>query len=159
MCDSDIDDELYILPELQETSETTSSSSVDLPSKSKNRYELTYQSFQKWQESSNMNSVDENVLLAYFQEQSTFKTPATLWSLYSVLKSMINLQRNVNIGNYNELLAFLKNKSKGYTSAKPKIFTDEEITKFIEEAPDITYLATKVSCKKNLKIPSEAISS
>lgn len=144
MCDAEINDELYILPELQETSETTLNSSVDLPAKSKNRYELTYQSFQKWQESSNINSVEEHVLLTYFQEQSTIKTPATLWSLYSMLKSMINLQLNVNIGNYNKLLAFLKDKSKGYTSAKPKIFTDEEITKFIEEAPDITYLATKV---------------
>lgn len=119
-------------------------SSVLLPAKSKQRYETMYQFFEKWQVSNSTNLFSEDVLLTFFRELSATKSPSTLWSSFSMLKSMIKQQRNIDIGKYSELLAFLKDRSKGYITAKAKVFTDDEIAKFISEAPDSIYLATKV---------------
>lgn len=45
---------------------------------------------------------------------------------------------------HTKLKAFLKTKSLGYKAKKFKVFTQEEVSKFITEAPDETYLAAKV---------------
>lgn len=62
-----------------------------------------------------------------------------------MLKKMLNVREKVDISNYRLLNAFLKNKSSGFTSNKSKVLTSEEVQKFLTEAPDHVYLATKVA--------------
>ncbi|KAL0869286.1 hypothetical protein ABMA27_007548 [Loxostege sticticalis] len=49
------------------------------------------------------------------------------------------------ISEYPKLNAFLKRQSDGFTSKKSKILTSDEVEKFLNEAPDDRYLATKVA--------------
>ncbi|XP_071569295.1 uncharacterized protein [Temnothorax nylanderi] len=116
-----------------------------LPTKSKSRYETTYLTFMNWRKEKNINSFSENVLLAYISELSKKTKPSTLWSQYSMLKSTLIAKQNVNIHSYSKLTAFLKRKSNGFKSKKSKVFTSNEIQKFLNEAPDDQYLATKVA--------------
>lgn len=62
-----------------------------------------------------------------------------------MLKSVIGNKKNVNIGNYSLLAAFLKKKSKGFRSTKAKVLEATEIEKFLNESPDDRWLAAKVS--------------
>ncbi|CAI6366167.1 unnamed protein product [Macrosiphum euphorbiae] len=61
-----------------------------------------------------------------------------------MLKTTINMKHNINIGTYPKLQAFLKRKSTGFKSKKSKVLTSTDIKKFIDEAPNIQYLVTKV---------------
>lgn len=42
------------------------------------------------------------------------------------------------------LMAFLKRRSDGYTGRKSKVLSPADVEKFLNEAPDSQYLATKV---------------
>lgn len=115
-----------------------------LPKKSKNLYQNVYSNFMDWKASKNANSFSENVILAYFNEISKQLKPSTIWSRYSMLKATLNQQENVDISTYKKLHSFLKRRSEGYKAKKSKILTANQIQKFLSEAPDDTFLATKV---------------
>lgn len=115
-----------------------------LPEKSKSRYISTYDEFIAWREEKKANSFSENVMLAYFSELSAKLKPSTLWSRFSMIKSMLKIRNNVDISEYPKLNAFLKRQSDGFTSKKSKILTSNEVERFLNEAPDDRYLATKV---------------
>ncbi|XP_051158529.1 uncharacterized protein LOC127279911 [Leptopilina boulardi] len=85
--------------------------------------------------------------MAYFSHLSNrMKIKAsTLWSIYSMLKSSLKSKNDINIENYSKLTVFLKNQSKGYRLKKSKILSNDEIEKFINEAPDQEYLAKKAA--------------
>lgn len=70
---------------------------------------------------------------------------ASLWSKYSMLKSTLLVHENINISGFTKVIAFLKKCNIGYESNKSKIFTREEVNKFMKEAPNDEYLLTKVS--------------
>lgn len=116
-----------------------------LPEKSRKQYEKSYKDFMDWKTVKKATSFSENVLLVYFQEISTKFKPCTLWTIYSMLKSTLNIKHEVDISKYCKLIAFLKRKSEGYTGKKSKTFLPEEIKKFLNEAPDKLYLMQKVS--------------
>ncbi|XP_063544509.1 uncharacterized protein LOC134752749 isoform X3 [Cydia strobilella] len=116
-----------------------------LPEKSKERYITTYENFISWQKQKNVTSFCEAVLLLYFEEISAKYKPSSLWAIYSMLKSGLKRSHNVNMEEYGQLGAFLKKLSKGYVCKKVKALTYENVEKFIEEAPDDKYLATKAA--------------
>lgn len=116
-----------------------------LPPKSEEKYLRTFANFNSWRKKKNTSSLSENVILAYFNELAKDKKPSTLWAMYSMLKSTIQLKYNINIKNYANLLSFLKRKSSGFKSKKSKILTNEDITIFLNEAPDEIFLAIKVN--------------
>lgn len=62
-----------------------------------------------------------------------------------MLKTTIRLNRDVDISKYPRLTAFLKSKSRGYKPKKAMIFHEEELARFLNEAPDSQFLAVKVS--------------
>lgn len=97
-----------------------------------------------WRSVKNINSYTENDLLVYFREVSEKYKSSSLWSLYSMLKTTLNVKHNINIEQYLRLRAFLKRKAEGYQPTKANIFSPQEINKFINAAPDHKYLATKV---------------
>lgn len=140
---SSSEDELALTPpEIMEAANITSLNLI--PEISKKKYEATYKQFMEWRIEKKSNSCSENVLLAYFGELTNKYKASTLWSTYSMLRTTLNINNNVNIGNYAKLRAFLKRKSHGYRPRKSKIFTSEEINRFITEAPDNQYLLAKV---------------
>jgi hypothetical protein len=115
-----------------------------LTQKSMKRYWQEYDIFMKWAEDNDVTIYNEYVLLAYFQAKSQNLKSSTLWSIYSMLKSTLNIKQNINIENYSKLIAFLKRTKDGYVAKKSRILEIEEIEKFINEAPDETYLLMKV---------------
>ncbi|KAJ8914926.1 hypothetical protein NQ315_016080 [Exocentrus adspersus] len=72
--------------------------------------------------------VTENCMLAYFVEKSkTLKSPASLWSEYSMLKSTLSIKENVDISKFLKLEAFLKRKNDGYKPKRSRVFTRKEM--------------------------------
>ncbi|CAH1126098.1 unnamed protein product [Ceutorhynchus assimilis] len=90
-------------------------------------------------------SLSENNLIAYFAQMSRNSKASTLWATYSMLKTTLNLNDNVDISRYLKLRAFLKKKSLGYQAKKSRVLEMEHIEKFLLEAPDDDFLSTKVA--------------
>ncbi|CAH0552504.1 unnamed protein product [Brassicogethes aeneus] len=115
-----------------------------LPVKSRERYEINYDKFMKWRTSNKIQSFSENVLLAYFEQLSITMKPSTLWATYSMLKSTISINHDINIASYSKLQALLKRKSDGFKSKKSKVLNSQQINTFLKNAPDRKYLLMKV---------------
>lgn len=116
-----------------------------LPSKSKSRYEQSYNKFMNWRKANKVRSFSENILLAYFGLLANKYSPNTLWSHFAMLKCTLNIHDNIKIQQYSKLIAFIKRKNVGYEPKKSKTLTNEEIQRFITAAPDETFLLAKVS--------------
>ena len=129
-------------PVIQEVAESTARNL--LPSKSKHLYEIAHQNFVKWRTEKN-EITSENCLLVYFEEMSEKYKPTSLWTHYSMLKCMINVKENIDIGKFSAVTALLKNKSSGFQSKKASTLTTENVHQFLAEAPNEFYLATKVN--------------
>lgn len=115
-----------------------------LPEKSKDRYNMCYIEFLAWQKKNLTTSFSESVLLIYFNELSQVHKPPTLWSRWSMLKSLINLNQGININSYHKLKKFLKNFGKGHIPKKSPVLTLSQINKFLNEYDDFIYLEIKV---------------
>lgn len=121
-----------------------------LPTKSRSLYNKAYDNFIAWKLENKASSFSENVFLAYFQSLHGKFKPSSLWVEYSKLKSTINLYHQTDISKYAKLLAFLKRKSEGFKAKKAQTFLPDHLKTFIDEAPDQTYLLTKVIVFQNL---------
>lgn len=116
-----------------------------LPEKSKRRYEAAYKCFKDWCHSKNTAQISETIMLAYFVDKSkVLKFPASLWCEYSMVKSVLFIEENIDISKFPKLKAFLKRKNDGYTPRKSNVFTREDINKFFTEADDSNFLLMKV---------------
>lgn len=120
-----------------------------VPGVSAHLYEVQYLKFSTWRNRMEIKKTDETVLLAYFQLLSETYKATSLWSTYTRLKSMLIFKENIDIGKYCRLQCFLKTKSKGHKVKKSKVFSNQEITKFLRNAPDDEYLLHKVSRAKS----------
>lgn len=118
-----------------------------LPTKSQHIYEKEYGYFLNWCNKNNVVNITENVMIAYFDEESKVKKASSLWSKYSMLRSCLNIYKRTDISKFSRLLAYLKRLSEGYEPKKSKILEIEHINRFIIEADDKIYLAMKVSNK------------
>lgn len=115
-----------------------------LPEKSRKKYEKQYDLFMSWCNTRKVSKYSENVLIAYFAEKSKNMKSSTLWSIYSMLKAGLSAKNNIDIASYKKLIAFLKKQAVGYKPKKSKTLSQEEILKFMSEAPDEKYLLKKV---------------
>lgn len=116
-----------------------------LPSKSKEKYESAYAKFMDYRQQKRVQSFSENVVMSYFAELSKKYKSSTLWSTYSMLRSMLAINHDIDLSKHLKLRAFLKRKSAGYIAKKSKILNEEQIDYFILNASDDTFLAAKVS--------------
>lgn len=114
---------------------------------SRKRYQRVYKIFMSWCSSKQFEELTEDAIFTYFEKLSQTYSSTTLWSYYSMLRSMLFTHHNINMERHTKLKAFLKAKSLGYKAKKFNVFTQEEVSKFITEASDETYLASKVSFK------------
>lgn len=87
--------------------------STIIPAKSKALYELAYKKFNEWLQSKKTKSVGEKVLLAFYNEKSKTLKASTLWTLFSMLKCMINPRCNENIGEFGCIPETTKRESRG----------------------------------------------
>lgn len=71
-------------PEIREAASTTLEGLV--PEKSKERYHISYQKFMDWRRDK-----------AYLGQLSETYKPSSLWSIYSMLRSVLNLKHNIDI--------------------------------------------------------------
>lgn len=115
-----------------------------LPAKSKIKYEKQYSEFIDWCNSKKVQPRKEEVFSAYFLEMSKIWRPNTLWSRYSMIKSVCKLKQDLDIGKFHKLTAFIKRQNIGFRPKKAKTFNEEEITKFMSEASDEIYLMMKL---------------
>ena len=86
-----------------------------------------YNQFLKWKANNDTTLTSENVLLAYFDFLSSKNAPNTVWSIWSMLKSMIKRRENINIKDFSELQGFIKTNSKHYRPKKAPIFSNEQV--------------------------------
>lgn len=115
-----------------------------LPPKSKEKYDRVYKDFLAWRESYGGESFSERVVLAFLMEKKRNVAPSTLWAISSMLKATLLSYQNINIGNYPKIVPYLKRNSVGFQPKKAKVFTHEEVDKFLMEAPDDSFLMKKV---------------
>lgn len=142
--ESDSDSDLELTP--PSITEAANLTTLNLlPKTSKKMYKRAYNLFLEWKGDRNAKSFSENVLMAYFGDLAKKFKSSTLWTQYSMLRTTLSIHNNIDIAKYLKLKAFLKRQSDGYRPKKSKIFTSNDINKFIKEAPDEIYLATKVS--------------
>lgn len=116
-----------------------------IPPKSKLRYEKEYSTFQKWCAVKQVSSLQEEVFMAYFNHLSETFSPSSLWSKYSMIKSILKIKKNIDLGKYFKLTSYLKRLNDGYKPKKSKILEKSDVDKFLLEAPDHIYLMTKVA--------------
>lgn len=116
-----------------------------LPDKSSIRYQQVYDSFQEWKKSKGAVSNSERTLMAYFGELEKKFASSTLWSKYSMLRATMAIHDTVDISKYASLTAMLKKYAKDYVPKQAKTFTEAELQRFMETAPDVAWLDVKVS--------------
>lgn len=99
-----------IIPETEETSSDENTPPEILkkanevinnlvPQVSRSIYEAAYNKFMEWRKNKNVKSFFEPILLTYFSLLAETKLPSTLWSTYSMLRNMIDIEHKINIFN------------------------------------------------------------
>lgn len=116
-----------------------------VPQKSKVRYEKAYKSFQNWMQEKKIKTVDEKVMLAYFNTEMAKFAPSSKWTFYSMLRTMINLNNNVDIAKFTKLVAILKRRSDGFQPKKSRILDKISILSYLRDADDHEALDIKVA--------------
>lgn len=129
-------------PEVMEMAQAATSTLI--PEKSRKQYELVYKRFNDWCVLKIVKNLTENVFLAYFSERAKHIKPSSLWSEYSMVKALLIAEKDIDLKQFSKLTAYMKRQSVGYHSKKSKVFSKDEIYKFVNEAPNDRYLMMKV---------------
>lgn len=115
-----------------------------LPEKSRTVYFTEYDRFVSWRAEQDSKVVDEDYVSRYFEHLSTMFQPSSLWAKFSMLRATLIFKESIDISKFYKLKKFLKEKNEGFERKKSKVFTEEEIRKFMQEAPDKKYLIHKL---------------
>ena len=108
-------------------------------------YQKTYERYLKCcNEKKVQNVTREKVLLAYFDNLSKHYKSSSIWASYSMLTATTSTKNNVDISKCKQLVAFLKRQPERYKPNTSKIFTKDEIERFLKEADDKQFLRIKV---------------
>lgn len=92
-----------------------------LTEKSRSLYLKCYANFKQWAADKKASLLSEDVFLCYFLYLSTKLKSSSLWSRYSMLRSTLNTNDNVDISQFKKLLAFLRKQEEGYSAKKCKV--------------------------------------
>ncbi|KAJ8909670.1 hypothetical protein NQ315_008900, partial [Exocentrus adspersus] len=118
-----------------------------LPAKSKRVYKTEMVEFDKWRKKRGLGegAITEEVLLAYFFNVEKHFAASSMWTKYSMLKSMLKVHKGIDISQYGKLTSYLKVGSRKYKTKKAKILERNQIEEFLKKAPDVEYLQVKVA--------------
>lgn len=61
-----------------------------------------------------------------------------------MINSLLLSEKNINFKQFCKLSAFMKRQAVGYRCKKSNVFSKRQVFKFINEAPDDSYLVMKV---------------
>jgi Integrase len=114
-----------------------------LPTKSRSRYEAELSRFMDWRLAKNVQTFSENAVMVYFEELSKKYKSSTLWTIFSMLKSTLSANHNIDLGSYKKLQALIKRKSENYVPKKSQILTEDDFCRFLTKASDDKYLLIK----------------
>lgn len=103
----------------------------------------------KWRTEQSIASFSEDVIIAYLDALSKTVKPSTLWSHYSMLKTILLAEHDIDIKQYANVIEYLKSKNKRFRAKKSNTLCNSHIDEFLTEAPDEKYLMTKVKKKRN----------
>lgn len=115
-----------------------------LPPKSAAVYLKAYDQFIEWKTSKKLSKIDENLLLVYFDEMRKKYAPTSLWSKWSMLRTVIQNKHGIDMAAFGSVKNLLKRHNQGHEKKKSKVFREEDVKKFLSDAPDRIYLAHKV---------------
>ncbi|KAJ8912458.1 hypothetical protein NQ315_002824, partial [Exocentrus adspersus] len=117
-----------------------------LPAKSKRVYEKEMVEFDNWRKKRGLGerAITEEVLLAYFFNVQKHFAASSMWTKYSMLKSMLKVHKGIDISKYGKLTSYLKVGSRKYKTKKAKILERNQIEEFLKNSPDVEYLQVKV---------------
>lgn len=115
-----------------------------LPAKSREHYEKVFSEFNEWKEKRGVMTINEEVLLSYFLNLKKKYAISSMWSKYSMLKAAIKVHKNIDIGKYSKLTAYLKSESRGYKAKKAAVLERAHVEEFLTRACDEEYLMIKV---------------
>ncbi|KAJ8909752.1 hypothetical protein NQ315_014362 [Exocentrus adspersus] len=117
-----------------------------LPAKSKRVYEKEMVEFDNWRKKRGLGegAITEEVLLAYFFNVEKHFAASSMWTKYSMQKSILKVHKGVDISKYGKLTSYLKVGSGKYKTKKAKILERNQIEEFLKKAPDVEYLQVKV---------------
>jgi len=138
-----MEDETLTPPELKRIAATVKLQAV--PKKSKEIYLKHYLEFREYLKEHKTESISENTLLAYLQHLLETRSVSTCWTIYSCLKKMIRINDGLDISRWPMLTDVLKTKSATHQKKKAKVFTREEIDRFLKDAPNDQFLEDKLA--------------
>ncbi|RZC32415.1 Phage integrase domain containing protein, partial [Asbolus verrucosus] len=107
-----------------------------VPAKSKHSYEKEYANFCEWRKRKQARGVELKIILTYISERSKNA------KFYHHCGPIIPNLRKCYL--FHQLSAFLKQQSVGHGPKKSKVFTLEEMERFLDTAPDDKYLLLKM---------------
>jgi hypothetical protein len=113
-----------------------------LPAKSREHYEKVFSEFNDWKEERGVMTINEEVLLSYFLNLKKRYAISSMWSKYSMLKAAIKVYKNIDIGKYSKLMAYLT--SRRYRPKKAEVLERTHVEEFLTRACDKEYLMIKV---------------
>lgn len=108
---------------------------------------MVYKKFNDWCTSKMIDKPTESDCMAYFVERANSVKPSSLWAEYSMINSSLVGEKGVDLKQFSSLTEFMKRQALGYQSQRKcsKLFTKDQIIRFINEAPDDKYLMMKVN--------------
>ena len=113
-----------------------------LPVASREQY-IVYEKFQEWRTEHKLdgptNEKEVFAFLYHMLERNKWVSPGTLWSRFSMLRSMILAKEGLDIKTTNintTIQTWLKRIGATHKPKQAYIFTKEEIRRFIQEAPE-----------------------
>lgn len=121
-----------------------------VPQRSKALYEKAYSLFKDWCHAKKIDTITEDVILAYLEDKSKKVSPPTLWSTFSMLKTTLIVKENMHFKKSSKVFQYLKNKNTGHHRNNSKVFTMEDIENFLNKADDKYYLLMKVKFSKSI---------
>ena len=114
-----------------------------LPAASSEQYERTYKKYQAWREEKGLRgATNEKEVFAFLHHKlmtKEWESPGTLWSRFSMIRSMILAREGIDIkgtGINTTIQTWLKRVGANHTFKQAHIFTKEQTRKFIREASE-----------------------
>lgn len=111
---------------------------------SRQKYQVAYKRFTDWCVEKKIGLPTESDCLAFFIERGNCVKPNSLWTEYSMINAFLVPERGVDLKQFSSLTEFMKGRALGYKCKTSKVFTKEQIMKFVRDAPDLDYLMMKV---------------
>lgn len=115
-----------------------------VPQKTKHVYEKEYSCFQEWLTQHSVSSINETVMMAYFQDLSESYSPNSLWTKFSMLRKELIVKKKIRSNEaFVQVQQFLKQTGRRYQPKKSKVLTRDQVLTFLKEAPTEEYLLEK----------------